>query len=290
MRRLQHTTAALGLALGAAVACPAVAAAAPPQEVDEQVVDLVGALSPGDRDRVEDAVDTLAAEHGIVLHVVLVDGFDGLDGPVWSERTFERSGLGADDALLAVAVDERRYGYVEETDVTAERATQVAVDEVEPRLRDEDWAGAAVAAAQGYAEPSPAGGTSPWRAGLTYVGVSIAAVAGAVGLQTLGRRRSRAREVVDHRAGLADRLGPAREELADLVDEEAFVTTELGEQDATWLQARRGEAETLLDGAVAHLAAVPREVGLWPPTEGARSAWPTPSAAPAATWTGSGTT
>lgn len=244
----------------------------PPQELTDPVTDLADALTQAERAEVRDAFATLEAEHGIDLHVVLIDGFDGMDGPSWTERTFDRSGLGADDALLAVAVSERRYGYVEETDVTAERATQVAVEEVEPHLREGDWTGAAVAMAQGYAQPDTAG--SRWGARVLGILVSAgAAVAGVLGLRTRRDRRSRAEHLLAQREELSPRLGPARERVERLAEEEGYVAAQLSEQDVAWLREERERAEGLLDKAVRRLEPVPREIGWWPPRESSLRSW-----------------
>jgi hypothetical protein len=83
--------------------------------------------------------------------VVFVDSFDDWDGIDWANASAIASGLGAEDLLLAVAVEDRAYGISADEDapLTDEQLADVAAD-VEDRLRDDDWAGAAVTAADGY--------------------------------------------------------------------------------------------------------------------------------------------
>src|SRR5690606_15416539 len=83
------------------------AAAEPPLDLPDQVYAPDGRLDTG---RVEAALETLEDEAGLQLFVAYVDSFDGLDGVEWAEQTFDESGMGGNDVLLAVAVGDRRYG------------------------------------------------------------------------------------------------------------------------------------------------------------------------------------
>lgn len=118
---------------------------------DGQITDRVDAL--GDRrTAVNQALDRLYDERRIQLFVVYVRDFSGRTGQTWADATAERNGLGVDDVLLAVATHDRRYGYSAEP---GSRFTQAQLDEVartaiEPALRQNDWAGAAIGAADGY--------------------------------------------------------------------------------------------------------------------------------------------
>ncbi|MFD3726384.1 TPM domain-containing protein [Streptomyces sp. NPDC058671] len=118
---------------------------------DGQITDRVDAL--GDRrTAVNEALDRLYDARGIQLFVVYVRDFSGRTGQTWADATAERNGLGLDDVLLAVATHDRRYGYSADP---GSRFTQAQLDEVartaiEPALRQNDWAGAAIGAADGY--------------------------------------------------------------------------------------------------------------------------------------------
>ncbi|WP_433406740.1 TPM domain-containing protein [Streptomyces sp. CA-146814] len=118
---------------------------------DGQITDRVGALQ--DRDAaVEDALDRLYAERRIQLFVVYVRDFSGRSGQTWSDETADRNGLGQDDVLLSVATHDRQYAYSVDADseLTDEQLRAVASTAIEPALRENDWAGAAIGAADGY--------------------------------------------------------------------------------------------------------------------------------------------
>ncbi|MFB7513805.1 TPM domain-containing protein [Streptomyces sp. NPDC056144] len=132
-----------------------------------QITDKVGAL--GDRRAsVVQALDQLYDDRRVQLFVVYVRDFSGRSGQSWADETAERNGLGREDVLLAVATHDRRYGYSADPD---SRFTQAQLDEVagtaiEPALRQNDWAGAAIGAANGYAavlagQPVPAPAITP---------------------------------------------------------------------------------------------------------------------------------
>ncbi|MFJ4910330.1 TPM domain-containing protein [Streptomyces sp. NPDC093249] len=118
---------------------------------DGQITDRVDAL--GDRrPAVVQALGRLYDARRVQLFVVYVRDFSGRGGQDWADATAQRNGLGADDLLLAVATHDRRYGYSADP---ASRFTRAQLDDVartaiEPALRQNDWAGAAIGAADGY--------------------------------------------------------------------------------------------------------------------------------------------
>ncbi|MEV6332586.1 TPM domain-containing protein [Streptomyces sp. NPDC051909] len=132
-----------------------------------QITDRVDAL--GDRrPEVVRALDGLYDARRVQLFVVYVRDFSGRAAQNWADATAERNGLGTDDVLLAVATHDRRYGYSADP---GSRLTQAQLDDVartaiEPALRQNDWAGAAVGAANGYTavlagQPVPAPTITP---------------------------------------------------------------------------------------------------------------------------------
>ncbi|MFS0698947.1 TPM domain-containing protein [Cellulomonas sp. 179-A 4D5 NHS] len=170
------------LALLTLVAGAGRAAAEPPQDLRDEVTDQAGVLGAG-ADDVAAALDGLADATPYQLFVVYVATFDGLDAADWADRTAALSDLGRDDILLAVAVDDRRYqvSVDEAIALTDDDLRVVETEYVEPALRDDDWAGAAVAAAEGYAavagDGGPGGasgsggsGAAPWLVGLGVLG------------------------------------------------------------------------------------------------------------------------
>lgn len=183
--------------------------AEPPLDLPDRIYDPAGALS-GQEARVQDALDRLEDEAGLQLYVAYVDTFDGQSGASWALATYEESGMGGDDVLLAVAVEDRRYGSAA-NDTIGPDALQVATveaDYVQPRLGEDDWVGAVEAAAEGYAavmadppdaaEPpasSPVGGTGglgtgfsiPWFFVVPFLAIIASKVISARGNQAARR-------------------------------------------------------------------------------------------------------
>ncbi|MGW1023156.1 TPM domain-containing protein [Streptomyces sp. NPDC002577] len=115
-----------------------------------QITDRVGAL--GDRkDAVVTALDNLDHKHDIQLFVAYVRDFSGRAPQSWADTTAQRNGLGLNDVLLAVATHDRQYAYSVDQDMklTDAELRDVAQTAIEPALRQNDWAGAAIGAANG---------------------------------------------------------------------------------------------------------------------------------------------
>ncbi|MGW6721211.1 TPM domain-containing protein [Streptomyces sp. NPDC054995] len=209
---LLATLASVLLAVGWLVFPAAVTARADdPVELsrDGQITDRVGAL--GDRaGQVEDALDRLYDEQRVQLFVVYVRDFSGRSGQTWSDETADRNGLGQDDVLLSVATHDRQYAYSVDADsrLTDDRLRDVAATAIEPALRENDWAGAAIGAADGYASalagrpvtapaitPGPAdpgtGGSDATGARDFILPVAVVAGVGAVGVYAYARRKRR---------------------------------------------------------------------------------------------------
>jgi uncharacterized membrane protein YgcG len=165
------------------------AGAEPPLRLDDRVTDRAGVLAPEDVAEVQDAIERLRAETGVDLFVVFVESFDGAGGQEWADETAQRSQLGEEDALLAVAVRDRAYGVSISDDfpIDESRVDAVRTEDVEPRLSAQAWAGAAIAMADGLRS----GGSGGLGLGLALAGG--AAVVGA-GAYVMHRRRRRATE------------------------------------------------------------------------------------------------
>ncbi|GAA1514213.1 hypothetical protein GCM10009730_19310 [Streptomyces albidochromogenes] len=176
-----------------------------------QVTDRVDAL--GDRtDDVVRALDRLYDTRRVQLFVAYVRDFSGRSPQSWADDTAERNGLGRDDALLAVATHDRQYAYSVDQDsrLTDSELDDVARTAIEPALRQNDWAGAAIGAADGYAAvlagrpvpvpditPGPAdpgGGPDDGASGAgdLVLPVVVVGAAGALAAYTYARRRRRA--------------------------------------------------------------------------------------------------
>ena len=127
------------------------AAATAPMKLSQAVTDSVGALTSEQTVEVKSAVKSLQTARDIRLWVVYVDAFDGPPGE-WARKTSSLTRMGDRDAILAIATKQRKYAFLVAT--AASNGSEQAVndlrrDKVEPRLRDSDFAGAAVAAATG---------------------------------------------------------------------------------------------------------------------------------------------
>lgn len=177
--------------LGAGMALAPPAAAQPPQRLAGYVTDDAGALSGAGRSAVISAVDTLYTDRHIRLWVVYVDSFADQSAASWAQLTYRRSELGDNDALLAVATNSRAYAFLVPATVTSIDAKQVDAlrrDKIEPALHDNDWSGAAVAAADGLdTKPTPPGPL------ILLVGLAVVAGAVTVLLVVMRFRRSRRR-------------------------------------------------------------------------------------------------
>lgn len=166
------------------------AGAQPPFRLPGYVTDNAGALSVSGRANVAAAVDKLYADRHIRLWVVYVDDFSGLSATSWAQRTIHESDLGTYDALLAVSTTGRAYAFLVPSGVKGVTQTQVddlRHNQIEPALRDGDWRGAAVSAAN-CLDAKPNSSSRAWL--LATLGGIVIAVA-ALGLVMRYRRRRR---------------------------------------------------------------------------------------------------
>lgn len=147
------------------------AAAEPPLRLATQLTDNAGVLSAAQRGNVQRAIDRLYDDRHIKLWVVFVDDFARQNPVGWAQNTMQLSDFGDDDALLAVATVDRAFAFqVPDTITTSARADDIRRNSVTPALRRDDWAGAAIAAANGLnSEPE-----SPATPGVSWPGMLIA--------------------------------------------------------------------------------------------------------------------
>ncbi|MGB9303196.1 MAG: TPM domain-containing protein, partial [Mycobacterium sp.] len=144
------TTLAASLCAGLLLAPSA--GAQPPLRLPDYVTDNAGVLTESSRAAVTSAVDKLYTDRRIRLWVVYVDDFSGQSAVDWAQRTTRLSEFGDSDALLAVSTTGRAYAFLVPS--TAQGVNETQVDDlrrnqIEPALRNGDWGGAAVAAANG---------------------------------------------------------------------------------------------------------------------------------------------
>ncbi len=163
-RRPRHLlVAALALA-ASGVAVPA--AAEEPTYLEDAVFDPVDALTDAEEQSAAEQIETLREETGLQLFVAYVDTFTDtsgstIDGREWAELTSQESGMGAGDLVLAVAVDERAYGLGDIGETLSDAQLQtIRLEDVEPRLAQDDWAGAIEGAVDGFAREYEQGPSS----------------------------------------------------------------------------------------------------------------------------------
>jgi uncharacterized membrane protein YgcG len=175
-----------------------------------QVTDKVGAL--GSRaPSVRSALTQLYDSHRVQLFVAYVSGFSGRSPQDWANATAAKNGLGRGDLLLAVATHDRQYAVSADQDagLTQAQLNEVSDTAIEPALRENDWAGAAIGAADGYdavltgrpvtppaitpGAADPGGGAQATGNGAADLWIPVVAVAAAVGAGAFVLRRRRGR-------------------------------------------------------------------------------------------------
>ena len=156
------------LVLGLLAVSTVPASAEPPPQLEGPVTDHAGALDGGAGD-VEAAIERTLEDHGVQAWVLFVDSTDGQPAPEYASETARINSLGADDALVLVALEDRTDAiWVAEglDEISDDEIDAIIADELEPRLRDGDFSAAAIAAVEGLgaandtaaapAEPAPA--------------------------------------------------------------------------------------------------------------------------------------
>ncbi|MHA7262511.1 TPM domain-containing protein [Arthrobacter sp. TMN-37] len=171
-RMTRRIVAAAGLsALIALPLSPGVAHAADPIDFPdgETVVDQAGVLQPTDVSDVEAAISDLEAEYGYTVNVVYVDTFTSPSDPLsWAIETAQASNLGADDALLAVAVDSGQARFIASNGTEVEpRTGEIFSQQIDPQLDGQNYAEAGIAAVEGTEAvlADPGGGPGAGTAG-----------------------------------------------------------------------------------------------------------------------------
>jgi uncharacterized membrane protein YgcG len=266
------------IAATAALAVAPVALAASPPRLDGSVTDQVDVLG-GEREAVEAALGDLLADHGVQFFVLFVDTTEDLTVTEFADETARLNSLGADDALLVVAIEDRTDA-IWIADRLGDEITDAELDSViaatlEPGLRDGDFAGAAIATALALgdaAAPAPVTTPGPTASatetpsggggggididvglilGLLLLAGGIVIVAGWL-LSRVGARRNA--EERDRQTGKLAREANAMliaiDERTRTADQEAgFVEAEFGEDEAKPFRTAIGEAREELRAA-----------------------------------------
>lgn len=177
----------------------------PPIDVTGEITDTAGVLSPSEEAKVQKALDKYQEATGFQLFVVYVKSFDGLSGPAWSDQTATKSGLGTTETLLAVAVDDRKYGtsVPNQHPISDNDFARIEADKIEPALGKNDWAGAAIGAAEGYTDAAEGAGL-PW--GAIVAGGVVVAGGGALLVRRMRRKYDDTHVVLDEHGQPIDPL------------------------------------------------------------------------------------
>jgi uncharacterized membrane protein YgcG len=163
-RRLAMLAAVL---MAAAVLAPsALSSAEPPlTALAGPITDDAQVLTDADKAEVNRALTEVADKTDYQLFVVLVDSFDGLSGVTWSDQTASSAHLGRNDLLLSIAVTDRLWGFsVDAKSSLSQSQKDKVTNAIVDRLRQSDWAGAAVAGAEAIPGVS-GGGVAPYAVG-----------------------------------------------------------------------------------------------------------------------------
>jgi hypothetical protein len=136
-----------------------------------QVTDRVGALNANQLKSVQAALASLYAKDRVKLFITYVKNFSGVSPSSWADQSATLAGMGQRDVLLGIATQDRQYAVSTDTgfSLSTKQLDDVAATAIEPALRESDWAGAAIGAANGYAavlagQPIPAPTITPGAA------------------------------------------------------------------------------------------------------------------------------
>ena len=261
---------------------PRAAFAADPLRLAGTLTDTVGATS-GRGDEVERELEAVLDEYGVQVFALFVDTTDDLTVTEYADETARLNSLGADDALVVVAMDDRTDAiWVSESldAISDAEIDRVMANVLEPSLRDGDFAGAVIASARelGLAasagptpQPSPQPTTEPTDpppdggstgGGGLDVGALVGLVLVGVGAVVLARwftaRRAVAREAEerDRRTGKLAREANATliavdERIRTAAQEADFVEAEYGPEEAEPFRSALVEARAELREAFA---------------------------------------
>jgi uncharacterized membrane protein YgcG len=277
---------ALALALvalvGVAPAAPARAADIP--RLEGTITDEVGVI--GDRgDEVLAAIDAVREKQGVQVFVLFVDTTQEMTVTDFVDETARVNSLGADDALVLVAIDDRTDAiWVSDSlPISDDELNDVIAGTLEPTLRDDGFADAAIATAQALGAaaaevvnptvgpvitPEPAASFSPvpGGGGTDRGGIDLGAVVGIIllglGLVVLAvwaasriasRRETgeRDRRLVRLARDANAQLIAADDRIRAAEQETGFVEAEFGEAEAAPFRAAVDDARRELRAAFA---------------------------------------
>jgi uncharacterized membrane protein YgcG len=144
------------------LALSSTAVAVDPPTLTGSITDQTGELA-GSTDQINAALDDLLATSHVQLFVLFIASTDGVPSTDFADETARINSLGADDALLVVALDDRidAIWVSDSLEISTDELNDVISGSLEPALRDGDFAGAVIATAEalgkvaGAAQPEP---------------------------------------------------------------------------------------------------------------------------------------
>lgn len=225
-----------------------------------RVLDQSDVLSSSQEADVQERLAALTSS-GIDLWVIYVDQFTNpTDAEEWTNQTASQNGLGPAQYLLAIATDGRQFYLSGDSTgpVSGDRLTGIEQERILPELRDENWAGAAVAAADGLQAAVSGGGAASGGAFLPIVlVVLLLALAGLVIWIVVRSRKKTARPVDAGHAPDADDLSRVSTEDLARQASSALVSTDdalkTSEQELGFAEAQFGaDAAAEFRDALAH--------------------------------------
>ena len=128
---------------------------APSIQLTRYITDPSGVLAPAGRTAVEGAISRLYTRRNVHLWVAYVNNFSGLTPFRWAEETMRANGFSDTDGLLAIATANRTFAFrppaamTNGTDGTRVNAELIRKERIAPAVRSDEWARAAVGAANG---------------------------------------------------------------------------------------------------------------------------------------------
>lgn len=175
--------------LAGLVGAPALAGVHPaedPFRVNGSVTDLAGVLTPGEITQIESSLGDLGDSVSVDLFVVYVETFTGEGADNWANEAAEISGMGMNDLLLAVAVEDRNWSISADnnSDLGPDEAQRVFVASGERDLANDDWGQAPITYAEAIeahltqvAQPAP--GPAQTGGGFDFLPLALLLAAGA---------------------------------------------------------------------------------------------------------------
>jgi serine/threonine-protein kinase len=131
------------------------AGTAAPVQLTRYITDPSEKLSAMGRTAVEGALEKLYTQHNVHLWVAYVDDFSGLTPARWAEDTMRANGFTDTDGLLAVDTTKHTFAFrppaimTNGTGGTRVNAELIRKERIAPAVHHNEWARAAVAAANG---------------------------------------------------------------------------------------------------------------------------------------------